>query len=151
MKSYKLVIDCKVSLDKKTIEELVLLAVNRTKLFLEKKFTSARRISFKKIKQEQYARLELRIITADEIAESALQEFLFANILSKYFSAYSIEAVSVQSWNIYYQPDLKNEEWGVKLYSFQVYNSKAKAHKDFPDKTILAYSKNEIENPTFVD
>ena len=151
MKSYKLVIDGHVSLEKKRKKELVSLTVRRTKLFLEKNFVSVRRISFKKIKDEQYTRLELRIITNNEIDEAALQAFLFANISSKYFSASHPEAVTVEAWDIYYQPALNDKEWGVKLHSFQVYDSKVKAQKDFPDKEILEYSGDAIEKPTYVN
>jgi hypothetical protein len=145
------VVDGNLSLDKKTKKELFSCTINRIKLFLENALVSTRRISFKKIKDEQYTRLELRVITDEEIDETALQEFLFANIHSKFFSAAHPEAVLVEAWDIYYQPDLKDEEWGVKLFSFQVYDSKANAQKDFPEREILEYTENGIENPTFVD
>ncbi|HKR05959.1 MAG TPA: hypothetical protein VJY62_15085 [Bacteroidia bacterium] len=151
MKSYKVIVDCHISFDKKTKKELVSLTLNRAKLFLENDFVAARKISFAKIKEEQYARLELRVITHNEIDKTALQEFLFANISSKYFSAAHPEAVTVEAWDIYYQPALNDAEWGVKLYSFQVYDSKVKAQKDFPDKEILEYSGDAIENPTYVN
>jgi len=58
--------------------------------------------------------------------------------------------------NIYYQPEFKNglppkTHDGIELYSFEVYRSKEKAQKDFPNHEILTYTGDDIEEPTFVD
>lgn len=53
---------------------------------------------------------------------------------------------------IYYQPKLSDKEWEQgDLYSFEVFKSKEKAKKLFPNKEIIEYKGNDIENPTFVD
>lgn len=53
---------------------------------------------------------------------------------------------------IYFQPIFKNEDdWGLRLYSFEVYHDYDNAKKDFPDCQIAAYSGNDIEEPIFVD
>jgi hypothetical protein len=51
----------------------------------------------------------------------------------------------------YYQPVLKDEEWGEVLHSFEVYRDFKNAKHDFPDRVIDIYTGNEIENPTYVD
>ena len=52
---------------------------------------------------------------------------------------------------VYYQPELKDVEWGELLYSFEVYNSLENAQKDFPGKKIIKYQGNDIEDPTYID
>lgn len=52
---------------------------------------------------------------------------------------------------IYYQPNLKDEEWGEKLFSFEVYRSMKNAQKDFPGYKINQYSGDDVEEPCFVD
>lgn len=52
---------------------------------------------------------------------------------------------------VFYQPKLEDLEWGVLLFSFQVYASKQKARRDFPRRQILEFKEGEIEEPTFVD
>ena len=51
----------------------------------------------------------------------------------------------------YYQPDLKDVEWGELLYSFEVYRSLESAQKAFPGREIITYQDDDIEDPTFVD
>jgi hypothetical protein len=58
--------------------------------------------------------------------------------------------------NTYYQPEFVNgnppiNKNGVELFSFEVYRSKEECKKDFPNHKIMAYSGNDIEEPTFVD
>ena len=53
---------------------------------------------------------------------------------------------------VYYQPKLTDKEFIENdLYSFEVFKSKAKAQKVFPNKEIIEYRGDDIENPTFVD
>lgn len=52
---------------------------------------------------------------------------------------------------VYYQPELNEDEWGDKLYSFEVYRSLENAQEDFPGRKINKYQGNDIEEPTFVD
>ena len=53
---------------------------------------------------------------------------------------------------VYYQPKLTEKEFIENdLYSFEVFKSKAKAQKVFPNKEIIEYRGDDIENPTFVD
>lgn len=58
--------------------------------------------------------------------------------------------------NVYYQPEFVNGDppisaTGSELFSFEVYKDRKNCQKDFPDSKIIAYSGDEIENPTFVD
>lgn len=52
---------------------------------------------------------------------------------------------------VYYQPVLPEEDWGVRLHSFEVYYDFMAAKRDFPDCVIAAYSGDDIEEPTYVD
>lgn len=52
---------------------------------------------------------------------------------------------------VYYQPELKDVEWGELLYSFEVYRSEERAKRDFPGKKIITYQGDDIEDPTYVD
>lgn len=52
---------------------------------------------------------------------------------------------------VYYQPKLKDEEWGNLLWSFEVYFSKERCQLDFPDHEIVEYSGDDIEGKTYVD
>jgi len=63
----------------------------------------------------------------------------------------AVTIVHVTHLDIYYQPELKDDEWGVKLYSFEVYRSLENAQEDFPDRKIIKYQGDDIEEPTFVD
>lgn len=57
---------------------------------------------------------------------------------------------------VYYQPefgddlDLKTPN-GQELWSHMVYNNFENARRDFPDRKILAYADDDIENPYFID
>ena len=51
----------------------------------------------------------------------------------------------------YYQPELNDDEWGDLLYSFEVYRSRETAQRDFPNREIIEYHDDDIEEPTFVD
>ena len=53
--------------------------------------------------------------------------------------------------NVYYQPELNDDEWGDLLYSFEVYRLKKNAQKDFPGRRIIRYEGDDIEEPTFID
>ena len=58
--------------------------------------------------------------------------------------------------NIYFQPDFKNDDTlttpdGVELWSYYVYANFDNAQKDFPDRQILTYKGDDIENPYFID
>jgi len=39
---------------------------------------------------------------------------------------------------------------GTELWSYYVYSTLDKAKEDFPDREILTYSGDEIENPYFI-
>jgi hypothetical protein len=53
---------------------------------------------------------------------------------------------------VFYQPILTDTEFAQQeLASFMVYRSFENAKKDFPDKTIGAFTEDEIEEPTFID
>lgn len=50
---------------------------------------------------------------------------------------------------IYYQPEeIKDKD---KLFSFEVYSSKEKCQKDFPDRKIAEYRNDDIEDHHYVD
>ncbi len=58
--------------------------------------------------------------------------------------------------NVYYQPDFKDDATlitpkGVELWSYYVYQHKKNAQRDFPDREILEYTEDDIENPVFID
>jgi hypothetical protein len=58
--------------------------------------------------------------------------------------------------NVYYQPDFKNDDTlitpnGVELWSYYVYTNFDNARKDFPDRQIITYKGDDIENPYFID
>lgn len=54
--------------------------------------------------------------------------------------------------NIYFQPLLTEKEWiETNLPSFGVYKHLSNAKEDFPNHYIIAYSGNDIENPTYLD
>lgn len=58
--------------------------------------------------------------------------------------------------NIYFQPDFSCEETlitpdGVELWSYYVYASFDNARRDFPDRQIIAYKGDDIEDPYFID
>lgn len=59
--------------------------------------------------------------------------------------------VSEVSTIVYYQPALKDSEWGDLLHSFEVYWSQERCAKDFPGREIIKYQMDDIEDPTFVD
>ena len=50
----------------------------------------------------------------------------------------------------YYQPKLKDNEWGQLLYSFEVYHDKKQCEDDFPDYEIIEFHDDDIDDPTFV-
>ena len=57
---------------------------------------------------------------------------------------------------IYFQPDWENDfelitPNGVELWSYYVYSNFDNARKDFPDRKIIAYKGDDIENPYFID
>ncbi|MFW6273011.1 MAG: hypothetical protein ACOC2U_04465 [bacterium] len=57
---------------------------------------------------------------------------------------------------IYFQPDFKDNDTlktkdGIDFYSFFVYRNYHNAKKDFPNTPILAYSGDDIEEPTYMD
>lgn len=60
-------------------------------------------------------------------------------------------AGSADDIEVYYQPELKDVEWGELLYSFEVYRSLDNAQKAFPGKKIIRYQGDDIEDPTYVD
>ena len=55
----------------------------------------------------------------------------------------------------YFQPDFGDDDTlvtpdGTELWSYYVYSTLDKAKEDFPDREILTYSGDEIENPYFI-
>jgi len=58
--------------------------------------------------------------------------------------------------NVYFQPDFSCEETlitpdGVELWSYYVYASFDNARRDFPNRQIIAYKGDDIEDPYFID
>lgn len=63
--------------------------------------------------------------------------------------------VEEETEDVYYQPDFGNDDTlttpdGTELWSYYVYSSKELAKQDFPDREILEFSGDDIENPYFV-
>ena len=61
----------------------------------------------------------------------------------------------VESQKKYYQPDWGDDDTlitpdGVELWSYYVYSTKELAQEDFPDRKILEFSGDDIENVYFV-
>jgi hypothetical protein len=53
---------------------------------------------------------------------------------------------------VYYQPDLTPKEWESNvLLGNQVYKALKNAKSDFPEKSIIAYEENDIEDIQIVD
>ena len=53
---------------------------------------------------------------------------------------------------VFYQPNLTDTEFASgSLASFMVYREYANAKADYPNNEILAYTADDIEEPTFVD
>lgn len=72
------------------------------------------------------------------------------------FSSLNYEQISeiadyVESKIKYYQPKWGDEDLitpdGIELWSYYVYSTKELAQKDFPNREILEYSGDDIENP----
>jgi len=66
------------------------------------------------------------------------------------------EFIELLNKDVYYQPDFDIDETlitpnGVELWSYYVYTNFDNARKDFPDKQIIAYKGDDIENPYFID
>lgn len=58
---------------------------------------------------------------------------------------------AVRNLDIYYQPELRDEQWGNDLFSFEVYRSKKRAQADFPGHKIIEYRGDDIEDHTYID
>ena len=63
---------------------------------------------------------------------------------------------NIMNKDIYFQPDFRNDDTlitpdGVELWSYYVYANFDNARKDFPDRQIIAYKGDDIENPYFID
>lgn len=59
-------------------------------------------------------------------------------------------------WVVHYQPDFESDEAlftpeGTELWSYYVYRNYDNAKKDFPNRKIIAYQGDDIENPYFID
>lgn len=66
------------------------------------------------------------------------------------------KVIDLNSIPIYYQPDFGDDDTlvtpdGTELWSYYVYASKERAQKDFPDRKILEFSGDDIEDPYFID
>lgn len=59
-----------------------------------------------------------------------------------------------ESLKTYYQPEFGDDDLytpdGTELWSYYVYSTKELAQEDFPDRKILEFKGDDIENPYFV-
>ena len=98
------------------------------------------------------------VVTVEDALPTAGQDFkqYIEGKMQDCGSPYDVNLISETPQTEYYQPEFGDDDTlitpdGVELWSYYVYANKENAQKDFPDRKILSFSGDDIENPYFID